>query len=133
MRKELESVKLSIQKAASNARLYHENIAHVRRTCRPEVVLKETETYSKPLKEAMEKAAEEIKAQFTDLTASIKKKSILDPAKYNQAYADLIWKMKPDAEELEAIAKMFDGNETMLRVFHQYKDENKIIITNGVL
>lgn len=128
MRVELENVRGIMQKAANGARLYHEQISHVRKTCKPDVIVKETETYAKPLKEAMEKAASEIQAQLSELEARIKKASMLDPKSYNKDTVDLIRTMKPDAEELEAIAEQYKGNETMLRFFHKYREENKLIV-----
>ena len=127
MRYELENVKASIQKAAAAARMYHENIDHVRRTCRPEVILKETETFSKPLKESMDKAKAEIREQLNGVASMIKKNAMLDPKNYNRDVVDLIRTMEPAAEELEAIAEQFKGNDTMLRVFRKYCDENHVI------
>ena len=126
MRHELENVRAILQKAASSARMYHENIAHVRRTCKPDVILKETETFSKPLKESMEKAKADIREQLGDMEATIKKNSMLDPKNYNKDVVDLIRTMKPGAEELEAIAEQFKGNDTMIRVFHKYCEENQV-------
>ena len=126
MRYELENVRAILQKAASSARMYHEHIAHVRRTCKPDVILKETETFSKPLKESMEKAKAEIREQLGGMEATIKKNAMLDPKRYNKDVVDMIRTMKPGAEELEAIAEQFEGNDTMLRFFHKYCEENKV-------
>lgn len=126
MRYELENVRAILQKAASSARMYHENIAHVRRTCKPDVILKETETFSKPLKESMEKAKVEIREQLGVMEATIKKNATLDPKSYNKDVVDLIRTMNPGAEELEAIAEQFKGNDTMLRFFRKYCEENEV-------
>lgn len=104
MRHELENVKAILQKAASGARMYHENIDHVRKVCKPDVIMKETETFAKPLKESMEKAKHEVRDQLADLESTIKKNAVLDPKNYNKDVVDLVLTMKPDGEELEAIA-----------------------------
>lgn len=126
MRHELENVKTILQKAAASSRIYHESIAHVRRTCKPELILKETETFAKSLKEAMEKAKLEIRDQLGGMEARIKKNAMLDPKNYNRDVVDLIRTMKPGAEELEAIAEQFKGNDTMIRVFRKYCEDNEV-------
>lgn len=60
------------------------------------------------------------------MEATIKKDSMLDPKNYNKDVVDLIRTMKPGAEELEAIAEQFKGNDTMIRVFRKYCEENEV-------
>lgn len=127
MRFELENVKGIMQKAANSAGIYHENIAHVRRTCRPEVVAAETEIHAKQLKEAMEKARTEAFAQLDALADTIKRNSRLDIQNYRADIVEFFRTMKPGAEDLEAMAKQFEGNETMLQFFHRYAEENAMI------
>ena len=126
MRYELENVKEILRKAAASANLYHEHISHVRRTCKPEVILKETEAFALPLKEAMVKAKAEVREQMTLMATTIKKRSMLDPKNYNKEVVDLVRTMKPDAEELEAIAEQFKGNDTMIRFFRKHNEENDL-------
>lgn len=127
MRFELENVKAILQKAANSAGIYHENIAHVRRTCRPEVVVAETEVHAKQLKVAMEKVREEAFAQLDSLSDTIKKKSRLDIQNYRADIVEFFKTMKPGVEDLEAMAKQFEGNETMLQFFHRYATENAMV------
>lgn len=127
MRFELENVKEIMQKAARSAGTYNENISHVRRTCRPEVVAAETEVYAKQLRASMEKAKAEAFAQLDELAETIKKKSRLNIQNYRADIVEFFKTMKPGAEDLEAIAKQFEGNETMLQFFHRYREENEMI------
>lgn len=127
MRHELENVREILQKAANGARLYQENIAHVRRTCRPEMISQEIEPLAKFLNEAMEKAKTQTYEQLDALSATIKKKAKLDPQNYRADVVEFMRTMKPGAEDLEAIAKQFEGNETMLQFLHQYRTEQQLI------
>ena len=127
MRQELQNVKTVLQKAAKGARMYHENIEHIRKTCRPEVILQESKPFADLLLEAMKKVQEEITAEFSSLETYIKNRMTINSKDYNKDIVELIKLLTPDVDELEAIAKQFEGNETMLRFFHKYRDDHQMI------
>ena len=126
MRQEIQNVKTILQKAAKGARMYHENIAKIRRTCRPEVILQETKPFADLLIESMGKAREEITTEFSSLETYIKNRMTINSKDYNKDTVELINLLTPDADELETIAKQFEGNETMLRFFYKYRDDHQL-------
>lgn len=127
MRQEIQNVKTVLQKAAKGARMYHENIEHIRRTCRPDVILQESRPFADLLIEAMQKAREEISTEFSSLETYIKNRMTINAKDYNKDTVELIKLLTPDVDELEAIAKQFEGNETMLRIFHKYRDDHQMV------
>ena len=127
MRQEIKNVKTILQRAASGARMYHENIERIRRTCRPDVITQESKPFAELLLESMQKAREEITAEFLSLETSIKNRMTINAKDYNKDTVELIKILAPDVDELEAIAKQFEGNETMLRLFRKYCDDQQMI------
>jgi bifunctional ADP-heptose synthase (sugar kinase/adenylyltransferase) len=126
MKTEFEKLKEVMQKAAAASKIYHESIAEVRRTRKPEHIVRETNELAKLLKDVIEKATVAAMVNIDEMEADIRKQSILDPKAYNKEIMDLVFMLKPDAKELEQIAQQFDGNETMLRAFRKYCDDNTV-------
>ena len=126
MRNEIEDVRAILQRTAAGAKTYHEQIAHVRNTCKPEVIMQETKPYAAALSQLADKAKEEITSVFSGLEKSIKSKMVISAKDYNKDTVELVKLLSPDTEELEAIAQQFAGNETMLRFFQQYNNEHEL-------
>lgn len=126
MRSEIQKAKEIMQKAATNAKLYHENIAHVRQTCKSEHMVEELKTYADPLRQSMIQATQEINEALSGLEATLKAGIIIRGEDYDSATMAAISALEPDAAELTEIAKRYAGNETMLRALNQYCTKNKI-------
>ena len=126
MRNEIQKAKEIMQKAATNAKLYHENIARVRRTCKPEHILNEIKTYADPLRQSMAQAVQEAEEALNGLEGTLKAGIVVRGEDYDSATMAAIGALEPDAEELSEIAKRYEGNETMLRALNQYNIKNKV-------
>lgn len=126
MRNEIQRAKEIMQKAANNAKLYHENIARVRRTCKPEHILNEVMTYADPLRQSMTQAVQEIEEALSGLEAKLKAGIIIRGEDYDSATMAAISALEPGAAELTEIAKRYEGNETMLRALDQYNIKHKV-------
>lgn len=126
MRSEIQKAKEAMQKAASNAKLYHENIARTRRTCKEELVAGEIKTYSDPLQQSMAQSAQEVKEALSGLMSTLKAGVIIRGEDYDGAAMAAINALEPDAAELTEIAKRYEGNETMLRALSKYNIAHKV-------
>lgn len=126
MRSEIQKAKEIMQKAANNARLYHENIARVRQTCKSEYMVEEIKTYADPLRQSMIQATQEVDEALSGLAATLKAGIIIRGEDYDSATMAAISALEPDAAELTEIAKRYEGNETMLRAINQYNIKHKI-------
>lgn len=127
MRTEIQKAKEILQRAAGNAKLYHENITRVRQTCKPEHILSEIKTYADPLRQSMIQAAQEAEEALGGLASTLRAGMVIRGEEYDSATMAAINALEPDAAELSEIAKRYEGNETMLRAINQYCTKNKIV------
>ena len=126
MRSEIQKAKEVMQRAANNARLYHENISRIRRTCKPECILEEIKTYADPLQQSMIQATQEVDEALGSLATTLKAGIIIRGEDYDSATMAAISALEPGAAELTEIAKRYAGNETMLRALNQYNIKYKV-------